>query len=231
MLAGKLFKFVTPLSLDDIAARLENYKVEREDEESGLTLVTEAQLLGKTEDGLEGLIFKDRVIYIGSREGKKPIISTLRIPVSFKIAGDDVFLLIMAKKLIANELANELSRVIFMKPGSIVEARIDPSVFLEYYRASMEDARVAFFDEVDIPNVNVLALYGEALSDTELFKEYERHGLLWYIVVRSRKRDMIVGLTRNCVITIFSRASEDDLRSFAFEEVLPLLLRTRDERK
>lgn len=228
MLAGKLFKFIAPLPLEDVAKRLEGYRVEYEDEEVELTLVTEVELTPPMNDMLEGLLYKDKIVYLGSREGKKPVISTIRIPIYFRKVGERVFLLILAKKLLANDVANELSRVIFMRPGSIVEARVDPTIFIEYYRSSMEDARVVMFDDVDIPNVNVLALYGEALSDTELFKEYEKHGLLWYIVVKSRKRDIIVGLTRNCVITIFSQATEEDLKNFAFEEVIPLLLTEKE---
>ena len=224
MLAGKLFRFSEPLPVEEVARRLEGYRLEKEDEETGLRLVTELEFTSLNERALETRMFRDRIIFLGSREGPKPVVSTLTIPISFRNLGGQTFVFIMAKKLLANEIANELSRIIFMRPGSIVEARIDPQVFLEYYMQSMEDARVVMFDQVDIPNVNVLALYGEALSDTELFKEYEKHGLLWYIVVRSKKRELIVGLTRNCVMTIFSQASEDDLRSFAFEEVVPLVL-------
>ncbi len=224
MLAGKLFRFSEPLPVEEVARRLEGYRLEKEDEETGLRLVTELEFTSLNERALETRMFRDRIIFLGSREGPKPVVSTLTIPISFRNLGGQTFVFIMAKKLLANEIANELSRIIFMRPGSIVEARIDPQVFLEYYMQSMEDARVVMFDQVDIPNVNVLALYGEALSDTELFKEYEKHGLLWYIVVGSKKRELIVGLTRNCVMTIFSQASEDDLRSFAFEEVVPLVL-------
>lgn len=224
MLAGKLFRFSEPLHVEEVAKRLEGYRLEREDEETGLRLVTELELVSLNEKALETKMYRDRIIFIGSREGPKPVVSTLTIPISFRNMGNQTFVFIMAKKLLANEIANELSRVVFMRPGSIVEARIDPQVFLKYYMQSMEDARVVMFDQVDIPNVNVLALYGEALSDTELFKEYEKHGFLWYIVVRSKKRELIVGLTRNCVMTIFSQASEDDLKSFAFEEVVPLVL-------
>lgn len=225
MLAGKLFRFPEPLPIEEVARRLEGYRLEKEDEETGLGLVTELEFLSIDKDMLETRMYRDRIIFLGSKEGPKPAISTLTIPISFRAIGGQTFVLVMAKKLLANEIANELSRVIFMRPGSIVEARIDPQVFLDYYRQSMEDARVVMFDQVDIPNVNVLALYGEALSDTELFHEYEKHGFLWYIVVRSKKRELIVGLTRNCVITIFSQATEDDLKSFAFEEVVPLVLK------
>lgn len=225
MLAGKLFRFSEPLSIEEIARRLEGYRLEREDEETGLKLVTELTITSVNKDALETRMYRDRIVFLGTREGPKPAVSTISITISFRAVAGQTFVLILAKKLLANEIANELSRVIFMKPGSIVEARIDPQVFLEYYRQSMEDARVAMFDQVDIPNVNVLALYGEALSDTELFREYEKHGSLWYIVVRSKRRELIIGLTRNCVITIFSQATEDDLKSFAFEEVVPLLLK------
>ncbi len=140
---------------------------------------------------------------------------------------DTMFLFILAKKPIANFMANEISKALFIRPGFVVEARIEPSVFLNYYQQSLDETRVAYFDQVDIPNVNVLALYGDMLSQTDLFKEYQDHGLLWYIVVKAKNINQIIGLTRNCVITMFSKGTLDDLVRYAFSEVAPLVLELR----
>lgn len=222
MIAGKLFKVLSGDPLEMFGEKLNGFRSSTEDAGTGLSLKTEIDVKEIKEGTLSGDFYRDNIVYLGMREGRKPAVSTSKVPFFIRTADDQTFLLILAKKRVANEIANTLSKVLFMKPGSIVEARINPDVFIEYYRRSLEETRVAFFDQVDIPNVNVLALYGEGLSDTELFKEYQTHGLLWYIVVRARSANQIIGLTRNSVITIFSQGTLEDIVKYAFNEVIPL---------
>ena len=45
-----------------------------------------------------------------------------------------------------------------------------------------EDTKVTFFDNVDIPNINKLSLYGPDLVGTSLFEDYGNavtYGTLW----------------------------------------------------
>jgi hypothetical protein len=227
MLAGKLFKVNTQEKFQSLAEKLASFKVTQEDPESKLNITIEFSVNSVTDSDLSGTIYWDKIIYIGTKEGKKPAVSTASIPVFFRMVDDTMFLFILAKKPIANFMANEISKALFIRPGFVVEARIEPSVFLNYYQQSLDETRVAYFDQVDIPNVNVLALYGDMLSQTDLFKEYQDHGLLWYIVVKAKNINQIIGLTRNCVITMFSKGTLDDLVRYAFSEVAPLVLELR----
>ncbi len=224
MLAGKLFKVNTEERLQSLAEKLSSFKVTQEDQESKMNLTTEFSVSSVTDSEMTGTIYWDKIVYLGTKDGRKPNISTVSIPFFFKIIDKTVFLLILAKKPLANFMANEISKALFIRPGFVVEARIEPPVFLNYYQQSLDETRVAFFDQVDIPNVNVLALYGDMLSQTDLFKEYQDHGLLWYIVVKAKSISQIIGLTRNCVITMFSKGTFDDLVRYAFSEVAPLVL-------
>ena len=222
MIAGKLFKVLSDDPLEMFGEKLQGFRNSTEDTEAGLSLKTEIEVREIKDGTLIGDFYRDNIVYLGLKEGKKPAVSTSKISFFIRSLVGQTFLLILAKKRIANEIANTLSKILFMKPGTIVEARIDPEAFLEYYRRSLEETRVAFFDQVDIPSVNVLALYGEGLSDTDLFKEYQTHGLLWYIVVKVRSANQIIGLTRNSVITIFSQGTQEDIVKYAFNEVIPL---------
>ncbi len=224
MLAGKLFRITSELELNDIAGKLSGAKVEAQDQETGLNLITEFRVDSLAENEMHGTIYWDRIMYLSTREGRKPTVNTLSIPFVIKLIEGQKLLFIAAKKPIANNMANEISKAAFIRPGYVVEARIDPKVFLDYYERNLEDTRVAYFDQVDIPNVNVLALYGDSLSQTDIFKEYRKHGLLWYIVVKAKSIGQIIGITRNCVVTMFSKGSLDDLVSFTFNEVAPLVI-------
>ncbi len=224
MLAGKLFKVNTQERFQSLAEKLASFKVTQEDQESKISLTTEFSVISVTDNDLTGTIYWDKIIYLGTKDGKKPNVSTVSIPFFFKMVNETMFLFILAKKPLANYMANEISKALFIRPGFVVEARIEPPVFLNYYQQSLDETRVAYFDQVDIPNVNVLALYGDMLSQTDLFKEYQDHGLLWYIVVKAKNINQIIGLTRNCVITMFSKGTLDDLVRYAFSEVAPRVL-------
>jgi hypothetical protein len=231
MLAGKLFRINTEQSIAFMAEKLASFKITREDEETHAQLNFEFSVNGYDESSLNGTIYYDKVIKVGTKEGYKPEVSTLKVQFFVKNIGGYYFLFILAKKPFANYLANEFSKAVFIRPGYVVEARIDPNIFLDYYNKSLEETRVAYFDQIDIPNVNVLALYGDALSQTDLFKMYQEHGLLWYIVVRAKSISQIIGLTRNCVITMFSRGTVDDIVRYAFEEVAPLVIESINKNK
>ncbi|MDP8022975.1 MAG: hypothetical protein RAK20_00690 [Conexivisphaerales archaeon] len=231
MLAGKLFKINTDQSLAFIADKLSSFKITREDEETHVQLNFEFSVNTYDDNSLDGIIYYDRVIKVGTKEGFKPEVSTMKVQFFIRKIQGYNFLFILAKKPLANYLANEFSKAVFIRPGFVVEARIDPNIFLDYYNKSLEETRVAYFDQIDIPNVNVLALYGDALSQTDLFKMYQEHGLLWYIVVRAKSISQIIGLTRNCVITMFSKGTVEDIVKYAFDEVAPLVIESLQKNK
>ncbi|MEM3684355.1 MAG: hypothetical protein QXX17_07045 [Conexivisphaerales archaeon] len=224
VLAGKLFRIPEAMTLEQVYQKLKDFRVESEDSSTGLMLVVEVRDLQGSEKEVKGVMTKDEVITLKQRDELKPYVRTLSAPFFFRKAGDAVYLLILEKKRRANEFANDLSRIIFMRPGHILEARIKPETMQKYYESSFEDARIIFFDQVDIPNIEKMALYGQALSDTDLYHDYLKHGNLWYIVVQSKSKGFVVGLTRNCVVTVFSQSTPDELVSYAFEEVVPLTL-------
>ncbi|MGC8592859.1 MAG: hypothetical protein ACP5LF_01025 [Nitrososphaeria archaeon] len=231
MLAGKLFKINTDQSLAFVADKLSSFKITREDEETHVQLNFEFSVNTYDDNSLDGIIYYDRVIKVGTKEGFKPEVSTMKVQFFIRKIQGYNFLFILAKKPLANYLANEFSKAVFIRPGFVVEARIDPNIFLDYYNKSLEETRVAYFDQIDIPNVNVLALYGDALSQTDLFKMYQEHGLLWYIVVRAKSISQIIGLTRNCVITMFSKGTVEDIVKYAFDEVAPLVIESLQKNK
>jgi hypothetical protein len=227
VISCKLFRLGIPITLDGAYQKLEGFRVEREDEETKLTLVTEVRDL-KYEGGvLRGRILKDMVIRINQRDEWRPALRTMVAPFHFKEVGGVVHLLIFEKKPRANELANDFSRILFLRPAAVVEDRITPEVMEKYYESSFEDARVVYFDQVDIPNITKLALYGSGLSDTNTYREYLTHGRLWYVVVASKTRRFIVGLTRSCVVTVFTQVDSSEVISFVFDEVAPLVSESR----
>ncbi|MDI6848089.1 MAG: hypothetical protein QMD23_08240 [Candidatus Bathyarchaeia archaeon] len=226
VVAGKVFRLVEPLSLAETASRLEGYRTEEPYEEGDykFTLVTEVVGLLPKENMLRGVYSHDYVMHVFHRGKVMPLPRTVEAIFSFAEHEDATFLTIVEKKRLANFMANKLSGILFEKVGGIVEARISPETLREFHLKNPEDTKITFFDNVDIPNVNKLSLYGPDLINTSLFEDYGKHGDLWYIVARSKEYGYVVGVTRDASVTIFNLTDKERYLEYVTKEIYPLIL-------
>jgi hypothetical protein len=127
------------------------------------------------------------------------------------------------KKLLTNHVANKLSEIVFNKVGSIVEVEIPHTTLKELHESNPQATKLIWFDGVDIPGVEKLCLAGSDLADTALYHNYLDHGKIWYVVFGVQKRSIVVGITRNCVVTLFSESTTDDFVNYISEDLLSLV--------
>lgn len=127
------------------------------------------------------------------------------------------------KKLLTSHVANRLSEVLFVNPHVIVEVRIPHDTLKELHESNPQATKLIWFDDVDIPSVEKLCLAGSDLADTRLYHDYLKHGKIWYVVFEVQKRGVIVGITRNCVVTLFSKSTTDDFINYISEDILKLV--------
>ncbi|MEM2815856.1 MAG: hypothetical protein QXY34_01580 [Candidatus Bathyarchaeia archaeon] len=228
VVAGKVFRVSEAASLAEIASRLEGYHVEEPYEEGDFkfTLVREVAGLAAKAEGLRGVYSHDYVIHFFHRGRSVAAPRTVEALFSFAQRGGQTFLTVVERKRLANFVANKLSEIILGKVGGIVEARIAPEVLKEFHLKNPEDTKITFFDNVDIPNVDKLSLYGPDLIGTSLFEEYCRHGDLWYIVARAREYGYVVGVTRDASVTIFNITDKEKYLEYVEKEIHPLILKT-----
>jgi hypothetical protein len=149
---------------------------------------------------------------------------TIEALFSFALQEGITFLAIVEKKRSANFVANKLSEILFEKVGGVLEARIPPETLKRFHLKNPEDTKITFFDNIDIPNVNKLSLYGPDLINTSLFEDYGKHGDLWYVVARSREYGYVVGVTREASVTIFNLADKEKYLEYVSKEVYPLIV-------
>ncbi len=211
--------------IDLLASKLKSFKQEQKTkvEESEFDLVSEVTGLNASKNSLEGTFSFDIVFVIRHRGKPVPVPRTFEAPFTFDIFGKKLYLTIFEKKSRANNIANEMSKTLFMSLGQIVEARIQPEVLKRFHEENFENTKIIFWDQVDLPNISKLSLYGEMLGATTLYNDYLTHGTLWYIVIKSKKYGYVVGVTRNSVITCFSRADLPDFKSYVKAEILPII--------
>jgi hypothetical protein len=224
--AGKVFKLVEPTPLPDLASKLSGYRREEEHEEGDykFSLITEVVGLMPRENTLTGVYSYDYVTHAFHRGKTVPLPRTVEAMFSFAQHKEQVFLTVVEKKRLANFIANKLSGITYEKLGYIVEARIPPETLRGFHSKNPEDTKITFFDNVDIPNVNKLSLYGPDLVDTTLFEEYGKHGDLWYIVARSKEYGYVVGVTRDVSVTIFNIKDKNKYLEYVTKEIYPLII-------
>jgi hypothetical protein len=226
VVAGKIFKLSQSMSIADIASKLDGYHVEEPYEEGDykFALITEVVGLLPKANMLSGVYSSDYVIHVFHRGKSAPLPRTVEAVFSFAQVQDITFLTVLEKKRVANFTANKLSEILFEKIGSIVEARISPETLSEFHHKNPEDTKITFFDNVDIPNVDKLSLYGPDLINTSLFEDYTKHGDLWYVVARSKETGYVVGITRDASVTIFNLADKNKYVEYVTKEIYPIIL-------
>lgn len=225
VLAAKVFLVKEEADLPTISGKLKGYKVEDEfaHDEQKVPLITEIAKLSMTQDAIEGIFSRDMVLTLSHRDGVKFVAKTIEAPFTFSLYQGRTFLVVLEKKNLANNIANIMSKILFMSQGAIAEAKISPETLKKFHEANPEDTKVIFFDGVDIPNINKLSLYGSVLADTALYNDYSSRGSIWYMVFKSRKYGIVAGVTRSAVVTSFSEIKPAEFMTYIKEEVFPLI--------
>lgn len=233
VLPAKIFEIKEDVNMLFAAQKLRSF---REEEPyttvSGetITLISEILDLKLEKDTISGIFSRD---FVRSRVYRRKIIETPvteESPFWIKRFGNRFFLIVLApstargiKKLLTNYVANKMSRILFIKPNVILEVEIPHERLKALHESNPQATKLIWFDNVDIPGVEKLCLAGSDLADTSLYQEYLRHGKIWYVVFEVQKRGMVVGVTRNCVVTLFSKSSVEEFTNYIMEDILPLI--------
>jgi hypothetical protein len=195
-----------------------------------VNLITEILDL-KTENGLvTGVFSKD---FVRTRFYRRKLVETPiteESPFWITFSEKKAFLIVSGpsvargvKKLLTNYVANKLSKVLFINPQAILEVRIAYETLKDLHESNPRATKLIWFDEVDIPGVEKLCLAGPNLVDTNLYRDYLQHGKIWYVVFKVQKRGIVVGIARNCVITLFSKSTVEEFIDYILKDFLLLI--------
>jgi hypothetical protein len=233
VLPAKTFEVKEEADLGLIVGKLKDFREEEPYQtESGETinLVAEILDLKLNEDTVSGVFSKD---FVRRRFYRRRLIETPvteESPFWIKLFNGRVFIIVSApsvargvKKLLTNYVANKLSKVLFIASHAIVEVEIPHETLKKLHESNPQATKLIWFDQVDIPGVEKLCLAGSDLVDTKLYQDYLEHGAIWYVVFEVQKRGIVVGITRNCVVTLFSKSSTEDFINYLLEDILPLI--------
>lgn len=233
VLPAKIFEIKEEVDLGLIVGKLKDFREEelyQTENGEAITLVTEILDLKLKENTVSGVFSKD---FVSKRFYKRKLIETPiteESPFWIKPFNKRVFVIVSApsvargvKKLLTNYVANKLSKVLFITPHAIVEVEISPATLRKLHELNPQATKLIWFDQVDIPGVEKLCLAGSDLVDTKLYHDYLEHGKIWYVVFEVQKRGIVVGIARNCVVTLFSKSTTEDFVNYILEDLLELI--------
>jgi hypothetical protein len=233
VLPAKIFQVKEEADLAVIAWKLKDFREEEEYKpENGKTLNLQSQILDlkQEKDTITGVFSKDFMQHRFFRREPVEVAITEESPFWIKPFKERVFIIVVApsvargvKKLLTNYVANKLSKILFIKPQAVVEAKIPHEKLRQLHESNPQATRLIWFDDVDIPGVEKLCLAGSDLVDTDLYRDYLKHGKIWYVVFESQKRGVTVGITRNCVVTLFSKSTIDEFMNYILGDLLTIV--------
>ena len=165
--SGKLFLHNEALSLNDMKTALTDFKkVEKFDDQ--ITLTTDIWNLAVGENFLEGLYSFDNVVYHTHRGKIQATPYTTEAPFRFMEEKGRDYLLVMAPKKTADKIAEKLNDLVHGEIGFVREPVLNINKLRAFYESG-EGTKVLLFDEIDIPNMNKLTLYGDDVVQTDLY--------------------------------------------------------------
>lgn len=227
VLPAKIFKVKEKVNPEIAVQKLESF-VEEETykTEDGKTIALKTNILDlKLEKGsIYGVFSKD---FVGEREYRRKLVeysTTKEGPFWIRNFGDEPTLVVMApsggKKLLSGYIANKISQILFGTIGVIVEGRITHETLRTLHESNPQATKLIWFDDIDIPGIEKLCLAGSDVGDTEYYRNDLQHGKIWYVVFKAQKSGLVVGVTRDCGVTLFSRSSAADFIDYLYTDLM-----------
>ncbi|MGC9345580.1 MAG: hypothetical protein ACP5ER_02145 [Candidatus Bathyarchaeales archaeon] len=233
VLPAKIFEVKEEADFGLMAMKLKDFREEeryRMEKGETISLVKEILDLKLKEDLVSGVFSVD---FVRRRYYRRKLVEaavTEEAPFWFRRFDGRTFLIVLApsvargvKKLLTSHVANKLSEILFIKRHAVVEVRISHETLRRLHESNPEATKLVWFDDVDIPGVEKLCLAGSALADTKLYHDYLEHGKIWYVVFEVQNRGIVVGITRSCVVTLFSKSTVDEFINYILEDLLTLI--------
>lgn len=211
-----------PLAPEEIYESLEGYSQLWEEEIDGRTIsvgfrVANIDHSGEAVWGVVEESFISRMEFRGE-EIKVPV--SLTIEFSFIEYDKRQFLIVYAGKRRADRLAVRFSEILYDRRDVIVEVYIPPEKMRSLYLDKVGEVRIVILDNLRIPGLSKITLFGKDLKDSDAFMDYLKKGRESYVVYRDEEG--VFGVSRMGQIIAFSRIDLETLESYLREKIIPL---------
>ena len=233
VLPAKIFEIQEEINFGLIVQKLKNFHEEENyeiNEGKIITLVSEILDIELNENLISGIFSSEfiRTRYYRRELIEQPVTEEAQFWITrFQ---NRIFLIVVApsvargvKKLLSTHIANRLSKIIFINSKIILETNIPHETLKNLHESNPQATRLIWFDQFDVPGVEKLCLAGSDLADTQMYHDYLSHGQIWYVVFEAQKDGLTMGITRNSVVTMFSKSTKDEFIGYLQEHILRLI--------
>jgi len=230
VLPARVFEIRKAIDLDSIAEKLKAFREEElyeADDKTTDHIVTEILDLEFDKDSINGIFSKDFILKRYHRRKRIENIVSEEAPFWIRSINGKNYLIILApsvargvKKLLSSHVALRLSFILFAESNLIVETRISHNALRELHESNPRATKLIWFDDVDLPGVKKLCLAGTGLADTELYKDYLTHGKIWYVVFEVQKYSIVIGISRDFSVTLFTQGTIREFTEYILNELL-----------
>lgn len=227
--AGKLFLYRESLTLQQIHDALEGWEETwSEDPMLDLTLRRNVEDLDLYETSLSGIFSEDGLRRDTFRGVVQAMPYTTESVFTFFLVDDAPYCAILAKKGIANNVANRLSVILHDELGAITLPVLNIMKLKQLY-ATGEATKILLVDDLEIPNMNKATLYGDNVIQTDWYGRFVNVGTPWYVVFKDKSKGYTVGLVRDGTVCIFSTVDTLGFLDYMKSDIIPLVLRRGEQ--
>lgn len=233
VLPAKIFEINEEINLGLLIQKLKDFREEEnyeKDDKQILTLIMEVLDIKFQENLISGVFSAD---FVRTRNYRRKLIEspvTEEAPFWITRHKNRNFLIVMApsvargvKKLLSNHVANKLGKILFITSRVIVETKISHDTLRVLHESNPQATRLIWFDQFDVPGVEKLCLAGSDLTDTQMYQDYLTHGQIWYVVFEAHKQGITLGITRNSVVTLFSKSTKEEFINYLKDNIFTLI--------
>ena len=230
---AKIFEIKEEISFGLILQKLKNFHEEEiyeTEKNERIILMNEISDLEGTETYVSGIFSSDFIRQLSYRRKIIETPVTEEAPFWIIRFKNRLFLIIVApsvargvKKLLSNHVAIKLSKILFISTKVVVETQILHETLKKLHESNPEATRLIWFDQINLPGIDKLCLAGSDIADTQLYQNYLAHGQIWYVVFEAQKKGITLGITRNNVITLFSKSTKNEFINYIEENLLELV--------
>ena len=182
------------------------------------------ELVGvRTEDAIRALELNESVATI-ARTSYSGFIFTFKLPdgspvrIEICVFRGRTFLIVLAGRRRAEKAAKLIANAV---GAGVTDAEVDPLRFMNLFKGSV--VKVAVFDMVRKLGLRRVVLAGDAVSDTDLYKEFAESYKIRYVLFQTGEGS-VLGISDSGSLVVLSRITEEDILRTVKETLLPLIV-------
>lgn len=226
--AGKLFIYREDLTFPQILKKLRDWEETIPDDGTHDHALSRRITQIDEVDGLEGIYQEDSILKNTYRGSMKITPITLTAAFRFFKVKDEPYVIVLAGKRVANNVANQLSFALHDEMGAIVEPVLNMKLMKELYQSG-DALKIALFDNIILPNIDKATIYGANVLQTDMYGRFVSDGDPWYVVYKDKALGITVGLVRDGSVCIFSSVDTQQYLDYVESNIVPMVLRSKME--